>query len=127
MTYIIDPKWFYWLNTIENIKSFTNVSTILLGCAIVLIGIVGFIAWMNGVDYGHDDSDYKHAMRLFKILKKMIPVLIILAIAAVFIPNKNTLIEMQVAKIATVENVEWTVDSIKEVVNYIVESMAKLK
>lgn len=127
MTYIIDPKWFYWLNTMDNIKIFTYISTILLGCATLVIGIISLVNWEAGINYGPDDADYKQAMRLFKILKKMIPFLIISAIAAVFVPSKNTLIEMQVAKIATVENVEWTVDSIKEVVNYIVESMAKLK
>jgi hypothetical protein len=40
---------------------------------------------------------------------------------AVFVPDKQTMIEMQVATVATKTNVEWTVEQLKVVTDYISE------
>lgn len=42
---------------------------------------------------------------------------------AIFIPSKETSIEMLVAKTATFDNVDWTVQQVKEVVDYIVRAI----
>ncbi len=48
-------------------------------------------------------------------------------LGVVFIPDKQTMIEMLVAKTATVENAEWTVDAVKQAVDYIVSAIQTLK
>ena len=44
-------------------------------------------------------------------------------IASIFIPGRTTNIEMLIAKTATFENVNWTVQQVKEVVDYIVQAI----
>ncbi len=44
-----------------------------------------------------------------------------------FLPNKETMIEMAVAKYATRDNVAWSVDQIKSIVDYIVQAMQSIK
>lgn len=48
-------------------------------------------------------------------------------ILAIFVPNKDTLVEMQIAQVVTKSNIELTVESIKDIVDYIVQSIASLK
>ena len=127
MTYIIDPRWFYWVNTLETLKTVLYVLTCFSCMVTVGATINATITLAENARYGPDDKDYQQAIRTLKIVKKVAFVLIILILACTFIPGKTTLIEMQVAKMATVENAEWTVESLKQVVDYIVESMAKLK
>lgn len=127
MTYIIDPRWFYWVNTLETLKTVLYVLTAFSGIVTVAATINATINLIDNKRYGPDDKDYQQAIGTLKIIKKVVFVIIILLLACVFIPGKTTLIEMQVAKMATIENAEWTVESLKQVVDYIVESMAKLK
>ena len=44
-----------------------------------------------------------------------------------FVPSKEALIEMQVARFATYENAEWTLDTVKAAVDYIVESIKSVR
>lgn len=127
MNYIIDPKWFYWVNTLETLKTILYILTAFLGIVTVAATINATITLAETARYGPDDKDYQQAIRTLKIIKKVAFVLIILILVGIFIPGKTTLIEMQVAKMATIENAEWTVESLKQIVDYIVESMAKLK
>lgn len=50
----------------------------------------------------------------------------ILFITYVFIPPRETLIEMQIARFATVENTEWALDAIKSATDYIVSAIKEL-
>lgn len=127
MTYIIDPRWFYWVNTLETLKTVLYVLTAFSGIVTVAATINATISLIDNKLFGPDDKDYQKAISTLKIIKKVIFVLIILILVCVFIPGKTTLIEMQVAKMATVENAEWTVESLKQMADYIIESMAKLK
>ena len=44
----------------------------------------------------------------------------------VFIPPRETLIEMQIARFTTVENAEWALDAIKSATDYIVSAIKEL-
>lgn len=55
------------------------------------------------------------------------PILIAFAILLIFVPTKSTFIEMQIARYATVENAEWTVETVKSAVDYIIEAIKQLK
>lgn len=116
MNYIIDPIWFYWISVVDNL---------IVTCAIIggLFGILSIIfgaILISNMEYGPDYSDYKAAK---KVLKVSIPLSVLLILLSVFLPSKEVLIEMQIAKFATYENAEWTIDAIKGLVDYIVEAM----
>jgi len=54
-------------------------------------------------------------------------VAVILFIIYVFIPPRETLIEMQIARFTTVENAEWALDAVKSATDYIVSAIKELQ
>ena len=121
MTYIIHPSWFYFLHLVSGIRDLILVALILLG--FTTIGL--FTAFLvNLQDSGMDD---KYTQKYFKAFKKFLVPLVFVAIVSIVIPSKETLIEMQVARYATVENAEWTLETIKSAVDYVVEAIKSLK
>lgn len=119
MNYIIDPSWFYWLKVIDTLRMLA-----------LILGILGMVACIVGLPlYWFDGGWWEEGdKKTFKrIATWMIIATIVLWVLVVFIPSKNTLIEMQIARMATHENVSWTVDQIKSIVDYIVEAGKALK
>ena len=47
----------------------------------------------------------------------------VLVLISIFIPRKQTSVEMLVAKTATFDNVNWTVQQVKEIIDYIVSAL----
>ena len=121
MNYIINPAWFYWLSVCHGMKTVVLVAAILM-----LFPCVGFFveACANAECSGWDDED---AQRSLKTCKKWFIRSLVLFVVFAFIPSKNTLIEMQVARFATYDNAAWTLDAVKSAVDYIVEAIKELK
>lgn len=61
----------------------------------------------------------------FLIIPAAISIISILMLT--FLPDKETMIEIAVAKYATRDNVAWSVDQIKSIVDYIVQAMQSIK
>lgn len=121
MNYIIDPAWFYWMQLASGMKV---VSGIFLGFSCVLF-LVLFIVLLTNLDFcDYEDDDTK---RYMKWVKRCAVLCIVLAIVTAAIPSKDTLIEMQIAKYATVENANWTLETIKSAVDYIIEAINGMK
>lgn len=116
MTYILNPVWFYWIGVMDSLQTVVIISLVLSAVAFGTAVLVYFVS----CGYGSDAEMAK------KVLKVSAPSLVISALLLVFLPAKETLIEMQIAKFATYENAEWTVDTIKSAVDYIVEAMKSL-
>lgn len=110
--YIINPAWFYWVNVATGIKIVAIVSACMSLIACIPLAITV---------YGEEDDDY------LKLLRVTMVVAVLSILGAIFVPTKETLIEMQVAKYATWENAEWTVDAVKDAVDYIVNAIGSLK
>jgi hypothetical protein len=117
MNYIVDPSWVYWM----------NISNVMKPLCLV-IGVIGIgtliIALPIFVQEAFDDDDYA------TIRKWAIPIAsvsIILILAGVFIPSKETLITMKVAELATKENVALTAQQLKEIVDYIISALKELR
>lgn len=72
----------------------------------------------------------KREIETIKKYKKKIYIFGSLSLAfgllAVFMPSKETVIAMEIAKLATAENIMWTVDQLKNIVDYITESIARI-
>lgn len=128
MNYIINPSWFYWLGVVHSMRGFMLtafiVSIITIGVALIIIPVnVKLIQ-----DYPSISDDERKVVRFFtKALKVAIGVCVASGLFLVFVPSKETLIEMMIAKQATYENATWTVDALKNAVDYVVQAIQSLK
>lgn len=128
MNYIINPSWFYWLGVVNSMRGFMLaafiVAIIIVGAALILI------PWYTDMirEFSTMCADERKAVRFFtKALKVGIGVCVIAGLFLVFVPSKETLIEMMIAKQATYENTTWTVDALKSAVDYVVQAIQSLK
>lgn len=119
-TYIIDPMWIYWINVCGALKG------VAIGIAIVAVSamVIALIGMAENARYGVEDKDYRSARKVFWI---SLPILLVFTFAAIFIPSTKLLMEMEVAKLATRENIELSVDALKSVVDYIAETIKSIK
>lgn len=114
MDYYINPAWFYWLSVFGGLK------TLSIGVAIFsfIIVIVLIVCYFVACDFNHDEHYLTNCKRWILLC---FVVCISFMLIAVFVPDKQTMIEMQVATVATKTNVEWTVEQLKVVTDYIFE------
>ena len=120
--YIIDPSVFYWLHTLSDLKTLATVLAIsLIISTFVLAGM-----WIyNYCEFEEYELDrHKHYYAICRRLTFAVGIIGILCLlAAVFLPDVQTSTEMLVARTATYDNVNWTVDQVKEVIDYIVKAL----
>lgn len=128
MNYIINPSWFYWLGVVNSMRSFMIAAFVI---AIIVIGVSLIIIPVEVKmiqDFPTMCADERKTVMFFtKALKVAIGVCIIVGLFLVFVPSKNTLVEMMIAKQATYENATWTVDALKSAVDYVVQAIQSLK
>ena len=128
MNYIINPSWFYWLGVVNSMRGFMLAAFIV---AIIIVGVALIVIPVNVKliqDYPSISDDERKVVRFFtKALKVSIGVFIVAGLFLVFVPSKETLIEMMIAKQATYENATWTVDALKNAVDYVVQAIQSLK
>ena len=144
--YIIDPAVFYWINVLSIIQTVCGIigALALIGCITLTIcflwqksGVREPVKPENYVTSDYAKERYKEAIERYnddlmdlKFLKKYVLITLIvgvvLVIISIFVPGKQTSIEMLVAKTATFDNVDWTVQQVKEVTDYIVQSLKGL-
>lgn len=118
MNYIIDPRIFYWISVLSSLK---------VVCIIVLIGAMissAVVITMIADDFSYDDEEQKTQK---KILTALVVAAIVSILGIVFIPGKETMIEMLIAKLATEQNVEFSVEAIKSLIDYIVQASQAIK
>ena len=128
MNYIINPSWFYWLGVVESMRHFMVAVFIV---SIVVVVASAIIIPMN-ISMIHEfpdfsDDERKTVQFFTKALKIAIGVLAISGLVLVFVPSKETLIEMMIAKQATYENATWTLDTLKSAVDYVIQAIQSLK
>lgn len=120
MDYFINPIWFYWLGVCDGLKAFAVVLAALAGCTI--IGFISSYIYNYVIVFEYKTDSNKQYMNLCKTgIKWSFIVFIPLLIIAIFAPSKQTMIEMQVASIATKTNAEWSVEQLKGITDYIIE------
>lgn len=116
--YIIDPMTFYWIHAVDTAR-------LIVALCFGFSGVAAFV--LLGAWIGDWACDYDTSMSCKKWFVRMVVVTAVFGIALVFIPNRTTMIEMLIAKTATIENAELTVDALKSAVDYIVEAMKSIK
>ena len=128
MNYIINPSWFYWLGVVESMRHFMIAAFIIaIAAIIVAIGIVPVDMRMIR-DFPDMSDDERKSVQFFtKVLKAAIWVLVISGLILLFVPSKETIIGMMIAKQATYENATWTLDALKSAVDYVIQAIQSLK
>lgn len=125
--YIIDPAVFYWMNVL-NIVHILTIVVFSLGLILTFIGVTCDIM------YTYNSKAYprvcEHDGEVAKIWHKVAIIAgIVTAISGIimiFVPDRATNIEMLIARTATYENAQLTVQGIKEVVDYIVQAIKSI-
>ena len=128
MNYIINPSWFYWLGVVESMRCFMIAAFIISIAAIIVAIIIVPVDIRIIREFPDISNDERKTAQFFtKALKIAIGVLVISGLILMFVPSKETLIEMMIAKQATYENATWTLDALKSAVDYVIQAMQSLK
>ncbi len=114
MDYIINPMWFYWLQVADDAK-------FLLAIAGAIGGIIAIAIWLCVI--GNGGMSIEEGKRVAKIAKWYAIMFWLIFIISIFIPSKQTLIEMEIAKHATYSNVESVKEQIKDAADYILDRL----
>lgn len=128
MNYIINPSWFYWLGVVESMRHFM-VAALIISIALIIVSLIIIPVNINMIrEFPDMSDDERKTVQFFtKALKIAIAALIISGLILMFVPSKETLIEMMIAKQATYENATWTLDALKSAVDYVIQAIQSLK
>ena len=128
MNYIINPSWFYWLGVVESMRYFM-IAAFIISIAVIIVAIVIVPVDMRMIrEFPDISNDERKTVQFFtKALKIAIAVLVISGLILIFVPSKETIIGMMIAKQATYENATWTVDALKSAVDYVIQAIQSLK
>lgn len=119
MNYIVDPAIFYWISVLDSLKTVSIVLMIIsIVCAFICVAM-----FCTNNDWW-DEEDMTKFKRFARVLTAVFAISVLLV---VFVPSEKTMTEMLIAKFATVENANWTLETVKNAVDYIVEAMKTLK
>lgn len=112
MEYVINPSWFYWLNVVDAVRGVACAYVVLFAIAAIITLLTFFVA-----DIPFREIEASRPCVLLSIG------FVVAVLVLVFVPSKEALIEIQVARLATYDNVAMTVDGIKSVADYIVDAI----
>lgn len=139
--YIIDPAVFYWINVLSIMQTvFAVIGGFALTAFIALF--ITFLYkryWLSepekpDKDSRYDVERYQREMRIYendlkdlRMTKKYMMITLVagglMILVSIFIPGKQTSVEMLIARTATFDNVNWTAQQVKEIIDYIVKAL----
>ena len=106
--YYINPIWFYFIGLCDDI---IEIATII--SAFCIFGIfIGYCLKAIGFE---EDAKHKIPIKLFAIIGA-----ISLAVSLI-VPSSTTVKEMMIASVVTHENVDATLEDVKELIDYTIE------
>ena len=106
--YIINPSFFYWANVVNGLVTVMII--------ISIAGILASILWIASL--------WEDCKKPTKAIVTLVLSLLV-GVAAVFIPSKKTMIEMEIARNATKSNVIEMKKDVKDIVDYVFEKIEK--
>lgn len=122
MNPIISPLTIYLINLMEPLHA------IFIGACIVFLAL----GILYGIDYldNKDSSTEKYQKQAQKALgrtRRMAVICVLCMLLVVFVPSKNTIIEMIVAQNITVDNINAGEEKLKEAIDYLVDKVKETK
>lgn len=123
---IVNPFLFYLMNISEHLWGI-SIATLTVSCMCFIAFAICFI--YNCYEYeAYGQKEYKTAYVHFeKYTIKSIIAVIISVMLIVFLPRKQTIIEMMIANAVTADNIGAGVDAIKNAADYVVEAIKSLQ
>lgn len=119
--YIINPQVFYWINVLSILQTIFAVIGGVFTTAFLCL-VIGWIYNAAQAKNGYEDNEeYMKVCRTWAIITGIIG--FVLITVSIFIPGRTTSIEMLIAKTATFDNVNWSVQQVKDIVDYIVHAI----
>ena len=118
MHYIINPWIFYLLEVIDTLDTCCRI---ILAVFTVVFFVYAFV-WF--LEFGCWDEGTISPMQ---ILKKFKVLLIIVILANVLIPSKDTIYKMMIASQVTTENIDTAKETIQDVADYIIDAVKEIK
>ena len=117
---IISPSIFYWFEIISNLKIFLSI-LFGLSCVGLVFCIVSFIAMLV------EEELETHTGKIIKKLCKFCTIITsIFGLLSIFIPSKETLMTMIVAKYVTPDNITAVGGTIEESVSSIATEIVRV-
>lgn len=111
--YYINPIWFYFIGLCDDI---IEIATII--SALCTIGaFIGYLLRLAGFE---EDTGNKLPINLLAIIGA-----ISIAISLI-VPSSTTVKEMMIASVVTHENVDTTIEDVKELIDYTIEKAGEL-
>lgn len=110
--YYINPIWFYFIGLCDNVIELTSIISILC----MIVGITGYL--LRLADF--ENETHKIPIKLIAIIG------IISLIISLAVPSSATVKEMMVASVVTHENVDTTIEDVKELIDYTIEKAGEL-
>ena len=118
MTYYINPIWFYLMNVSTGIKTF------LCGLGVISLICTAFAILIFTIEESIDITNLNEKeKKIFKLFKNIIIAAIVSLFIGIFVPSKETCVEMMVASQVTHENVTATKEEIYKIVDYVTDKM----
>ena len=125
---IINPAIFYWIGVSSAAQTFFVVAVGTAICVLIVAAIIISMEASLAKSFPRGSEENIRVVNSWKkIFKYSVITIISGSLLCVFIPTKETLLSILVAKYLTYENATWTLESVKEAVNYIINAVAVLK
>ena len=116
MDYIINPSWFYWISVLDVLRM-VFIAVFVVAVFLLLVCIASIIGDWDELEEGRTKK--------YTVILGVVCTALLLSI--IFIPSKQVLMEMMIAKYATHENAHVAVETVKSAVDYIIEAIKDLK
>lgn len=121
MTPYINPWFFYWISVAKSARFFLYA----IGALSLVVAIIIIIP---AAANAYDSEDLMDNLKnVKKQLTAAILISIFSAMIAAFLPTEASMYKMVVAKVITPDNIAGGVDTIKQVIDYIVQKIAELR
>jgi cytochrome bd-type quinol oxidase subunit 2 len=117
--YIINPSWFYWANLLDGLGTLFIVIGALSVATCITLSI---ISWAE-ISFEGEVTDKAKRLIKWSIISGCGA--FVLMLIGIFIPSKETMTEMLIAQVATKQNVQYSLDAIKEIADYILQAVGK--
>lgn len=108
---IVNPWLFYVMNVCSCLKFFSSIMTIVTGTIFCCLGCFYVVAMLDETAFNKNfETITKWTFFLF----------ILFTLTFILIPEKDTLLMMQAAKLATIDNVNGVFEALKGAIDYAV-------
>lgn len=120
---MISGMWVYLYSVVDGISLFLGIVGGFMAFGTLTIGVIFFAENYDEIFDEYEDTIEK---KIFKFAIKANIISLIFILVACLLPSKETLITMKVFDLATKENINWTIEQAKSIIDYLVESVAKI-